>query len=81
MQQNFDNYILLEILLLQTQITTDSSNRAKLQSKQIFLTLRVRLRIAYKVLKTLVEVSWDTLDEYIHPEIIWGIESDIDLYF
>ena len=45
------------------------------------MDLRVRLRIAYKVLKTLVEASWDTLDEYIHSEIIQGIESDIDLYF
>jgi hypothetical protein len=45
------------------------------------MDLRVRLRIAYKVLKTLVEASWDTLDEYIHSEIIRGIESDIDLYF
>jgi hypothetical protein len=42
------------------------------------MDLRVRLRIAYEVLKTLVEASWDTLDEYIHSE---GIESDIDLYF
>jgi hypothetical protein len=45
------------------------------------MDLRVRLRIAYEVLKTLVEASWDTLDEYIHSEIIQGIESDIDLYF
>ena len=45
------------------------------------MDLRVRLRIAYKVLKTLVEASWNTLDEYIHSEIIRGIESDIDLYF
>ena len=37
----------------------------------------VRLSITYKV----VEASWDTLDEYIHSEIIQGIESDIDLYF
>jgi hypothetical protein len=41
------------------------------------MDLRVRLSIAYKV----VEASWDTLDEYIHSEIIQGIESDIDLYF
>ena len=45
------------------------------------MDLRVRLRIVSKVLKTLVEASWDTLDEYIHSEIIQGIESDIDLYF
>ena len=45
------------------------------------MDLRVRLRIAYKVLKTLVEASWDTLDEYVHSEIIRGIESDIDLCF
>ena len=45
------------------------------------MDLRVRLRIAYKVLKTLVEASWNTLDEYIYSEIIRGIESDIDLYF
>jgi hypothetical protein len=29
------------------------------------MNLRVGLRVAYKVLKTLVEASWDTLDEYI----------------
>ena len=45
------------------------------------MDLRVRLRIAYKVLKTLVEASWDTLDEYVHSEIIRDIESDIDLCF
>lgn len=45
------------------------------------MDLRVRLRVAYKVLKTIVEASWDTLDESIHSEIIQGIESDIDLYF
>ena len=45
------------------------------------MDLRVRLRIAYEVLKTLVEASWDTLDEYIHSEISQGIESDIYLYF
>ena len=45
------------------------------------MDLRVRLRIAYKVLRTLVEASWDTLDEYIHYQIIQGIESDMDLYF
>ena len=45
------------------------------------MDLRVRLRIAYKVLETLFEASWDTLDEYIHSEIIHGIDSDIDLYF
>jgi len=43
--------------------------------------LRVRLRVAYELQKTLVEASWDMLDEYIHSEIIQGIESDIDLYF
>ena len=43
------------------------------------MDLRVRLRIAYKVLKTLVEVSWDTLDEYIHSEIIWA-SSQISIY-
>ena len=45
------------------------------------MDLRVRLRIAYKVLKTLVEASWDTLDEYIHSEIIKGIESDVIYIF
>ena len=44
------------------------------------MDLRVRLRAAYEVPKTWVEAR-DTLDEYIHSEIIQGIESDIDLYF
>jgi hypothetical protein len=43
------------------------------------MDLRVRLRIAYKVLKTLVEASWDTLDEYIHSEIIRA-SSQISIY-
>jgi hypothetical protein len=45
------------------------------------MDLRDRLRVAYKVLKTIVEASRDMLDEYIHSEIIQGIKSDIDLYF
>jgi len=34
-----------------------------------------------EVLKSVAEVSGDSLDEYIHSEIIQGLESDIDLYF
>jgi hypothetical protein len=34
-QYDFSNYFLYVILPLQTQITTDSSSRAKLQTEQI----------------------------------------------
>jgi hypothetical protein len=41
------------------------------------MDLRVRLRVEYEVLKTIVEASWDTPDEYIRSEIIQDIESDV----
>jgi hypothetical protein len=32
-------------------------------------------------LKTVVEASGDTLDEWLHTSVIQAIESDVDLYF
>jgi hypothetical protein len=34
-----------------------------------------------EVLKEVSEASGDTIDEYLHCEVIQGMQSDIDLYF
>ena len=50
--------------------------------KELEMDLRLRLSESqYEVLKKVAEASGDTIDEYVHSEIIQGLESDIDMYF
>jgi hypothetical protein len=43
---------------------------------------RIRLTDAQvEVLKMVSEASGDTIEEYLHSEIIQGMQSNIDLYF
>jgi hypothetical protein len=50
--------------------------------KQLEMNLRISITESqYEALKKVAEASGDTLDEWLHTNVIQSIEADIHLYY